>query len=101
MVTSNINDSIVYAPGIGSLVTKKNGDISCQNIKNVSTACKNLAPTTISWDFSTGPQLNRKSLFYYFDGNINNNWPTHDPCGSNQGNQKKGVSNPQGNIYIR
>lgn len=100
MVTSNINDSIVYEPGIGSLVTKKNGDITCQNIKNVSTACKNLAPTTISW-VSNGPTLNGKSHFYYFDGNINDNWPTHGPCGSNRGDQKKGVSNPQGNIYIR
>jgi hypothetical protein len=44
MVKSNINDGIVCQPNSGSLVTKKDGSMSCRNIKNVATACSGLAP---------------------------------------------------------
>ncbi|CAB3992012.1 Hypothetical predicted protein, partial [Paramuricea clavata] len=39
MVKSNINDWIVCQPNGGSLVTKTRASMSCQNIKNVATAC--------------------------------------------------------------
>ncbi len=49
MVKSNINDWIVCQPNGGSLVTKTWGSISCQNIKNVATACSGVAPKRIYW----------------------------------------------------
>lgn len=43
---------------------------------------------------------------YLFDGNADTScWPEHNPCGvwkDNTGNhQKKGVSNPGGQIFLR
>jgi hypothetical protein len=100
MVKSNINDWIVCQPNGGSLLTKKDGSMSCQNIKNVATACSGVAPNRIDWH-SYGPYLRASSVYYYFDGNTNGNWPTHDPCGKYSANHKKGVSNPGGQIYLR
>ena len=100
MIKSNINDWIVCQPKAGSLVTKTTGSVSCQNIKNVATACSGVVPNRINWG-SRGPYLHASSLYYYFDGNTGSNWPTHDPCGTNSQNQKKGVSNPGGQIYVR
>jgi hypothetical protein len=101
MVKSNINDWIVCQPNGGSLVTKTYGSMRCQNIKNVATACNGVAPNKIDWN-SYGPYLSASySLYYYFDGNTNGNWPTHDPCGKGRTNHKKGVSNPGGQIYLR
>ena len=100
MVKSNINDWIVCQPSGGSIVTKKVGSMSCQNVKNVATTCSGVAPQRISW-WSRGPALYASSIYYYFDGDTHQHWPTHDPCGKNNENQKKGVSNPGGQIYLR
>ena len=99
MVKSNINDWIVCQPGGGSIVTKKLGSLSCQNIKNVATACSGVVPNRMRW-YSPGPSLHASSYYYYFDGHTGGSWPTHDPCGKNQKYQKKGV-NPAGQIYLR
>ncbi|CAB3992010.1 Hypothetical predicted protein [Paramuricea clavata] len=80
MVKSNINDWIVCQPNGGSLVTKTRASMSCQNIKNVATACSGVAPKIIYWSYY-GPVLSGPSAFYYFDGNTDTNYPTHDPCG--------------------
>ncbi len=40
-----------------------------------------------------------KKEFYFFEGNTDASWPTHDPCGKNVQNQKKGVKDPGGQIY--
>ena len=102
MIKSNINDWIVCQPNGGSLVTKTTGwhSVSCQNIKNVATACSGVVPYKIYW-YSYGPALFASSFFYYFDGDTSENWPTHDPCGTNSPNHKKGVSNPGGQIFLR
>ena len=101
MVKSNINDWIVCQPNGGSLVSKKDGSMSCQNTKNVATACSGVAPSGVRWN-AYGPSLSASSLYYYFDGYTGSDWPTHDPCGKNNGiNHKKGVSNPGGQIYLR
>ena len=100
MVKSNINDWIVCQPNGESLVTKKDGSMICQNIRNVATACNGVAPHKITW-YSTGPYLSASLLYYFFDGDTQSNRPTHDPCGKHNTNQKKGVSNPGGQIYIR
>ena len=100
MVKSNINHWIVCQPSAGSIVTKKDGTISCQNVKNVATACGGRVPNRMKW-YSAGPSLHTSSFYYYFDGDTRGNWPTHDPCGKDQQNHKKGVSNPGGQIYLR
>ena len=100
MVKSNINDWTVCQPSGGSIVTQKEGSISCQNIKNVATACSDVVPNKMKWD-SRGPSLYALSHYYYFDGDTGGNWPTHDPCGENLQNHKNGVSNPSGQIYLR
>ena len=101
MVKSNINDWIVCQTRGGSIVKKIGGSISCQNIKNVATACSGVVPNRMSWWHRRGPRLYASSLYYYFDGETHGNWPTHDPCGKNTQNHKKGVSNPGGQIYLR
>ena len=100
MVKSNINDWVACQPNGGSIATKKEGSLKCQNIKNVATACSGVAPYRINW-FSIGPSVDASSWYYYFDGDTGGSWPTHDPCGINYKNQKKGVSNPGGQIYLR
>ena len=39
-----------------------------------------------------GPYLSRSSFYYYFDGGTNGSWPTHDPCGTGNDNELKGVA---------
>ena len=97
MVKSNIN---VCQPNGGRLVTRKDGGISCQNIRNVATACSGVAPNGVNWD-TVAPYLSASSIYYDFVGNTGNHWPTHDPCGKYAPNHKKGVSNPGGQIYLR
>jgi hypothetical protein len=42
------------------------------------------------------------STYYFYEGlTQTTNWPTHDPCGSNGANQKDGVANPHGQLWIR
>ena len=81
MVKSNINDWVFCQPSNGSIVTKKEGSLSCQNIKNVATACSGVVPYRMLWS-SRGPSLEASWCYYYFDGDTrSDNWPAHDPCG--------------------
>ena len=101
MIKSNINDWIVCQPINGSIVTKKDGSISCQNIKNVATACSGVVPNKMRWA-SGGPALLEAPHHYYnFNGRTDMSWPAHDPCGREKQNHKKGVSSPSGQIYLR
>ena len=100
MVKSNINHWVVCQSRSGSIVTEKYGSLSCQNIKNVTTACTGVVPHGISW-FIAGPTLYASWLYYYFDGDTRRVLPYHDPCGKGKLNHKKGVSNPGGQIYLR
>ena len=100
MIKSNINDWIVCQPSGGSIVTKKEGSLSCQNVKNVVTTCSGVAPYRIIW-YSRGPSFFASSWYYDFDGSTRGGWPTHDPCGKNSKYHKKVVSNPGGQIYLR
>ena len=65
MVKSNINDWIVCQPINGSIVTQKDGSISCQNIKNVATACSGVAPNRMWW-YSGGALLEASRGYYFF-----------------------------------
>ena len=100
MIKSNINDWIVCQPTRGSIFQKKFGRISCQNIKNMSEACNGVVPYEVQWwDF--GPGLYASKDFYFFDGGLSNAKPFHDPCGTKKENQKQGVNNPGGQVYVR
>ena len=101
LVKSTVNDWIVCQPNGGSMVTKQGGSVSCENIKNVATACSGVVPDKLNW-WSRGMGLYlSKQIFYYFDGSTDGAWPVHDPCGMTKTNHKKGVSNPGGQIYLR
>ena len=100
MVKSNINDWIVCQPSNGSIVTKKEGPINCQNIKNVATACSGEAPGKLLW-CPRGLCLKHENFFYLFNAGTDFHSPVHDPCGKSLQNHKKGVSNPGGQIYLR
>ena len=80
MVKSNINDWIVCQPNGGSIVTEKGRSLSCQNIKNVATACSGVVPNKIDW-FSRGPLLKASSAYYLFDGDTRQDWPPHELTG--------------------
>ena len=100
MVKSNINDWVVCQPIGGSIVANTGGSLSCENIRNVAKACSNVAPKKIVWYFA-GPALRTSWGVYHFEGNTRDGVPFNDPCGKSNFNQKKGVSNPGGQIYIR
>ena len=101
MVKSNINDWIVCQPSGGSIVTKKHGSLSCQNVKNVATTCSGVAPNEIHW-YTNGPGLQTSFDHYYvFEASTRCCRPVHDSCGKNSLHYKKGVSNPGGQIYLR
>jgi hypothetical protein len=104
LITSTINNWIQCTAGTGSLVTLTEGSISCQVVKPVTSQCTNTAPDHF-YMFNTGPSLtvgsNRQNLYYLFDGSTGSNWPTHDPCGSNQTNQLHNVANAETAIYLR
>ena len=96
LIKSNINDWIVCQPNGGSLVSKKDGSMRCQNIKHVAPKCHK-PPSKIYW-VNPGPTFDK--YLYFFDGQTTNWCPTHNFC-NNCGGHKKGVSNPGGTIYIR
>ena len=101
MVKSNINDWIVCQPVNGSIVTEKDGSISCQNIKNVAAACSGVVPNKMWWN-SGGLSLSAsRRNYYFFNGRTDKFSPIHDPCGREKPNHKTGVSNPGGQIYLR
>ena len=100
MIKSTINDWIVCQPNDGSIVAKKGGSISCDNIKDVATACSGVVPYRMAWRVR-GPALRAEGFYYKFKGGTDRYWPMHDPCGKNKLNHKKGVNNPGGEIYLR
>ena len=100
MVKSTINDWLVCQPVVGSIIEEKEGSISCQNIKNVAKACSGVVPYTIKWR-KGGVQLLASGIYYTFEGDTRTYRPTHDPCGQGRANQKTGVENPGGQIYLR
>ncbi|XP_022806471.1 uncharacterized protein LOC111343551, partial [Stylophora pistillata] len=106
LIKSNINNWLVCHPGRGSLVDWQEGDINCTIIKYVVDPSKSSpAPSKFSEKTNYGPMLYSSgywnSTYYYFDGYKGYNWPTHDPLGRDETNQKKNVVDPHGNIFIR
>jgi fibrinogen beta/gamma subunit family protein len=103
LVTSTINHWIRCTAGTGSLVTRTQGSLTCEVVQVVPNKCTTTAPNQLDTE-TEGPALalgSAQGMYYYFDGSQGNNWPTHDPCGTNQANQLTGVANPSGAIYVR
>jgi hypothetical protein len=82
-------------------VTLTQGSISCDVAKVLTSNCTTVVPTSVNMGNQNGPALNGNAFYYFFDGSTAANWPTHDPCGQNQGNQLDGVAQPGGAIYVR
>ncbi|XP_068696196.1 uncharacterized protein [Montipora foliosa] len=108
LIKSNINNWLVCHPGTGSLVDWQDGNVSCQIIKQVTDTCRGTqAPSQFTRSQGYGPIFHTtgtgpfSTTYYYFDGNTENHWPTHDPCGRNSPHQIKNVNDPHGNIYVR
>ena len=103
LIKSNINNWIACKEGSGSIVRQRAGSLSCKLVKQVSQHCAGVVPKSLVL-FSHGPYLTSDQLYYFFDGGTglgDGQWPVHDPCGSSNNNQLKGVANPHGNIFIR
>jgi hypothetical protein len=105
LVQSTINDWLKCSPGSSGKVTEEvDGKIVCANLKSTQTLCSNVVPDTMAWG-GYGPRMSTStrgsSLFYYWDGNTDGNWPTHDACGSNAANQKTGVGDPHDVLLVR
>ena len=41
------------------------------------------------------------TAYYYWEGDTSGHFPTHDPCGSNEKNQKRNVLSAGGAIFVR
>ena len=100
LVKSNINNWIACRPGSGSLVDWRAGSVTCRLVRVLSSKCTTVVPQKLTIH-SYGPYFSASSLYYYFDGYKNNDWPTHDPCGRGQPNHLKGVGSPRGSVFIR
>jgi hypothetical protein len=106
LATSDINHWVKCQPGGGSIVTKTEGTVTCQMVKVVAATCTTTVPAY--WGQSdpagVGFYLSSSlfSTYYFYEGyTTTNNWPTHDPCGTNQANQLNNVANPHGQLWIR
>ena len=100
LIKSNINNWIACKEGTGSIVQQRAGSIACKLVKQVSEQCAGVVPNSLVLH-PNGLYLKSSSIYYYFDSSTSGNWPTHDPCGTNQPNQLKGIANPHGNIFVR
>lgn len=100
LVQSDLNHWLACDEGTGSLVSETAGSISCTIVQIVATACTDVVPTETGSTIR-GPFLKTEALYYYWDGSIDGNWPTHDPCGTNMPNHQTGVVDPSGAIFLR
>ncbi len=101
MIKSTINNWIKCKPGTGSLVTMTAGSITCEAVHEVIDCFGEVKVPNRLVVHIRGPALDLDSHYYYWDGYTLANSPTVDPCGKDQANQKKGVADPRGAIYIK
>jgi len=105
-VTSTINNWITCTPTSGGLAAFADGAIACTVVKPIANACQTVVPTRLTIR-SSGPLLFvGASLFnsYYYFENVttdSGDWPTHDPCGSNNAYGFQASTNARGAIYLR
>jgi len=85
LVRADYVDTIACTPGrplSGSLVDGLSGQVDCRVVEERTSRCDGTLPGWLGWD-ATGPALFASSLFLYWDGATDLNWPTHDACGTN------------------
>ena len=100
LVRSNINNEIMCTPVTGSIVNATAGSVSCSIVADIVQK-ENCTDVPGYYDFTQyGPFLKKYYFMYYWNANKDVNWPTHDPCARNGANQKLGVSNPGGQLYV-
>ena len=113
LVKSNINNLLKCAPATGSMVDWIAGSISCTILDDSVAPCPSgtvKVPNRFGVGYGNpplgvGPVLHESSsysnLYYSFTCKDPGYWGPHDPCGRAGTNQKQGVSDPYGSIYIR
>jgi hypothetical protein len=102
LLTSNINNWIRCTAGTGSLVTMTDGTVTCDVIKVLTSSCTTVAPDGFVRLSGCGPVFQLNGMAYQaYDGNTTQNWPTHDPCGTDMPNQLTNIPNPGGAIFLR
>ncbi|MCC6619782.1 MAG: carbohydrate binding domain-containing protein [Deltaproteobacteria bacterium] len=102
LVRADFVDTIACRPAgpqSGSLARGLTGQIDCRVIEDRTTTCDGTLPTWLGWH-ATGPMFVASSLFLYFDGALDVNWPTHDPCGTNVP-PAVGAATMGGAVYLR
>lgn len=100
LVRSNINNGIACEEVTGSLVLGVAGTIDCTLVEDVTGSCLDVVPIQVG-PIANGFGLFSGALYYYWDGSVDDHWPTHDPCGMNMPNHLAGVVNPRGGIWLR
>ena len=102
LVKSNINNEVKCTLMTGSLVDWVTGSINCTVTDKTIVSCSYAVavPTGLNF-YNSGPYIKKTNVFYQFDCSTTSGWPVHDPCGNDQVNQKTGVANPYGSIYVR
>ena len=85
---------------------KPEGPVQCKLVKSAATVVLTTVPTYWGQSEPVGVGLYLSSslfsTYYFYEGyTTTNNWPTHDPCGTNQANQLTMVANPYGQIWVR
>ena len=101
LIKSNINNWLKCFMLSGSLVDLQEGFVICRIVKHLTDPCQEGFGPEMLGVGECGPFVLYPDIYYYFDGCTKNNWPVHDPCGTNQENSLKNVVNPHGNIFVR
>ncbi|MCA9513658.1 MAG: hypothetical protein KC635_01830, partial [Myxococcales bacterium] len=99
-VLSDLNDGVACEPGRGSIVHGLSGWVDCRTIVDVTPTCDGVVPQSLFFG-PYGPSLSASTLYYYFDGNTADNWPTHDPCGQNTTQHVANPARKGGALYLR
>ncbi|MCC6621080.1 MAG: carbohydrate binding domain-containing protein [Deltaproteobacteria bacterium] len=99
-IVSDLNDGIACEPGEGSFVDALEGWVACRTIVDTTPTCDGVVPSALVFG-AYGPSLSAASLYYYFDGNETDNWPTHDPCGRNTTQHVAAPAREGGALYLR
>ncbi|MBL8783725.1 MAG: carbohydrate binding domain-containing protein [Deltaproteobacteria bacterium] len=99
-IRSDLSDSIACLPGAGSLADGLDGWVDCRMIEDVTPTCDGVVPGGLFFG-NYGPSFYASNLYYYFDGNETDNWPTHDPCGENKPQHVANPTRQGGAVYLR
>ena len=106
MIKSSVNNWIACVPDTGVSFTQwQLGFLTCRMIKVITSVCTTLPTGENNFrllEANNGPHISKVGgdVFYYFDIDQSNHFPTHDPCGSNSpSNHLEGEI--RGQIWLR